>query len=34
LNHHRAGASANIELVLTIVDEEFAGCHVLTFKLG
>jgi hypothetical protein len=33
LNHQGARASAHIERVLTFVDEEFAGCHVLTFKL-
>jgi len=33
LNHQGTSSSANIELVLTIVDEEFARCHELTFKL-
>jgi hypothetical protein len=34
LNHQGASSSAHIERVLTIVDEEFAGCHELAFKLG
>ena len=33
LNHQGASSSAHIERVLTIVDEEFAGCHELAFKL-
>jgi hypothetical protein len=33
LNHQCAGSSANIEVVVTFVDEEFAGCHELAFKL-
>jgi hypothetical protein len=33
LNHQGAGSSVNIEFVLTFVNEEFARCHELAFKL-